>query len=134
MATDPSSSQGAEPSFNLEEALHHVEGDCDLLAEIAGIFLSDAPAMVVDVVAAIASGDAEAVSRAAHRLKGSVLIFGAPGAAAAALRLETTGRAGDLSTADDDAAHLRAEVDRLCEGLEGLVREQPKRAPRRPEA
>ena len=49
MSTDPSSSRGPAPAFNLDEALQRVDGDRDLLAEIAGIFLSDAPAMVADV-------------------------------------------------------------------------------------
>lgn len=127
MATDPSSSQGASPTFNLDEALQRVHGDRDLLAEIAGIFLSDAPAMVADVVAAVNAGNADEVSRTAHRLKGSILTFGAPGAAGAAMTLEANGRAGDLSTAHADAQCLSAEVDRLREGLERLVREQAKR-------
>jgi hypothetical protein len=127
MATDPSSSHRAAPAFNLDEALQRVDGDRDLLAEIAGIFLSDAPAMVADLLAAVNAGDAAAVSRTAHRLKGSILTFGAPGAAGAALTLEASGRAGDLSTAHADVERLSAEVDRLREGLESLVREQSKR-------
>lgn len=127
MATDPSSSHRAAPTFNLDEALQRVDGDRDLLAEIAGIFLSNAPAMVADVLAAVNAGNADGVSRTAHRLKGSILTFGAPAAAGAALTLEANGRAGDLSTAHADVERLSAEVDRLRDGLEGLVREQAKR-------
>jgi two-component system, sensor histidine kinase and response regulator len=127
MATDSSSSHGAAPTFNLDEALQRVNGDRDVLAEIAGLFLSDAPAMVADVREAVNAGDAAAVSRTAHRLKGSILTFGAPAAAGAALTLETNGRARDLSTAHADVERLSAEVDRLREGLEVLVREQAKR-------
>lgn len=127
MATDPSLSHHDEPPFNLEEVLQRLDGDRDLLAEIAGIFVADAPAMVADVVAAIAAGDAAAVSRAAHRLKGSILTFGAPQAVAAALSLETNGRAGDLTTAAAEAERLREHVETLREALATLVREQPKR-------
>ncbi len=128
MSIDPSSSPGPAPAFNLDEALQRVDGDRDLLAEIAGIFLSDSPAMVADVLAAVAAGDAAAVSRTAHRLKGSILTFGAPAAAAAALSLEKNGRAGDLTTAQADVERLAAEIDRLREELESLVREQTKRS------
>ncbi len=123
MAKEPPSSHPS-PAFALEEALQRVDGDLDLLAEIAGIFLSDAPAMVAEVRAAVAAGDAAAVSNIAHRLKGSILIFGAPLAAAAALGLEENARAGDLTTAPADVQRLAAEVDRLRAGLEAWVRQQ----------
>ncbi len=128
MSIDPSSSRGPAPAFNLDEVLQRVDGDRDLLAELAGLFVSDAPAMVADVLAAVAAGDAAAVSRTAHRLKGSILTFGAAAAAAAALSLETNGRAGDLTAAQGDVARLAAEVERLREELESLVREQAKRS------
>ena len=122
-----SSSSGPAPAFNLDEALQQVDGDRDLLAEIAAIFLSDAPAMMADVAAAVAAGDPAAVSRTAHQLKGSILAFGAAAAAAAALSLEQSGRAGDLTTARAEVELLGAEIDRLREGLESLVNEQSKR-------
>ena len=126
MPTD-SSSSGPAPAFNLDEALQQVDGDRDLLAEIAAIFLSDAPAMMADVAAAVAAGDPAAVSRTAHQLKGSILAFGAAAAAAAAFSLEQSGRAGDLTMARAEVELLGAEIDRLREGLESLVREQAKR-------
>jgi HPt (histidine-containing phosphotransfer) domain-containing protein len=101
-----------------------VDGDLDLLAEIAGLFLSDAPAMLADITAAVAASDAQEVSRTAHRLKGSILTFGAPTAAGIAMRLEENGRLGDLTTAQADAEQLAAETGRLCIELESFVREQ----------
>lgn len=109
-------------AFNLDETLRRVAGDTDLLAELVGVFLSDAPAMLADVTAAVAAGDAAAVSRAAHRLKGSILTFSAPDAAAAARGLEQSGRACDLRTAQADLERLVAEVDRLRAALESAVR------------
>ena len=93
MKAQPTSSGVPAPAFNLDETLERVDGDLDLLAEIAGLFLADAPAMLADIIAAVAAGDAQEVSRSAHRLKGSILTFGAPTAAAVALRLEENGRA-----------------------------------------
>ena len=127
MSTNPSPSHKPAPAFNLHEALQRVDGDRDLLAEIAGIFLSDAPGMLADVVAAVAAGNAAEVSRTAHRLKGSILTFGAPDAAAAALSLEKNGREGELTTAQASVKRLAAEVERLRGELESLVQEQTKR-------
>ena len=124
MSTDPSSAR----AFNLDEALQRVDGDRELLAEIAGIFLSDAPAMLADVAASVAASDATAVSRTAHRLKGSILTFGAPAASAAALRLEQSGRTGDLTTAQADVEQLAIEVERLRVGLEVVVQEQKEKS------
>jgi PAS domain S-box-containing protein len=116
------------PVFALDEALQRVDGDRALFAEIVGIFLADAPGMLADVAAAVGLGDAAAVGRTAHRLKGSILTFAAPAASEIALRLEHAGRAGDLSAADEDLARLTAEVGRLCDALAAHVDDQRKTA------
>ena len=111
----------AEASFNLSEALQRVDGDMELLTEIAGIFLSDAPGMLAEVAAAVASHDGAELSRTAHRLKGSILTFSAPAAAAAALALETSGRTGELADAEAELGRLRSAMARLQAELGRLV-------------
>jgi HPt (histidine-containing phosphotransfer) domain-containing protein len=113
-----------DAAFDLDEALQRVDGDLELLVEIAGIFLADAPGMLADVAAAVGRRDAPDVSRAAHRLKGSILTFSAPAAAAAALSLETAGRDGNLTTADTDLAALTTAMARLQTELGRLGRDQ----------
>ena len=115
-------------AFNLAEALQRVDGDRDLLAEIAAIFLADAPAMLEDLAAAVASRDALAVSRTAHRLKGSILTFSAPEAASAAVVLETSGRTGDMARVDEDLAALTSAMKRLDEALGAFIEERRKSA------
>jgi HPt (histidine-containing phosphotransfer) domain-containing protein len=126
--TSDSARKDDGPAFNLAEALQRVDGDRDLLAEIAAIFLADAPAMLGDLAAAVASRDATALSRAAHRLKGSILTFSAPEAASAAVVLETSGRTGDLSRVEEDLAALAAAMKRLEIGLGELIDERRKSA------
>lgn len=99
--------------LNLEEALARVDGDHQLLAELAALFLDSCPAMQAALQEALARGDAQAVQHAAHTLKGSVGNFGAQAAFDAALALEQMGRQGDLSGADAAFAHLTAEIARL---------------------
>ena len=124
----PGQPAAADPAFNLTEALQRVDGDAELLAEVAGIFLDDAPAMLADLAAAVDRHDAEAISRTAHRLKGSILTFSAPAAAASALALEAAGRTGDLSGVEAELETLSGAMDALRHGLEKLVQAARKTA------
>jgi PAS domain S-box-containing protein len=121
MRMDESSGRPQAPAFDLSEALERVDHDRDLLAEIAALFLTDAPEMLAAVASAVAVGDAQAVHRAAHRLKGSILTFAAEEAGALALSLEQAGRKGDLVNAKADLARLTSGVARLRAALESYI-------------
>ncbi len=111
--------------MDLQEALDRVDGDRDLLGEIANIFLVDVAEMVQAVHAAVGANDATALNRAAHRLKGSVVTFAAGPAADAALVLELKGRDAQMDGAADAARRLEKEVDRLIVALTPLVNQEP---------
>ena len=85
-ACDPASELRA---LDRSLALSRVGGDVELLQEIAQLFLEDAPNMLAAIDLALRSGDAHALERAAHSLKGSVSNFGAQCAYEAAFSLET---------------------------------------------
>jgi two-component system sensor histidine kinase/response regulator len=121
MRMDESPGRPPAPAFDLAAALERVDHDEDLLAEIAGLFLKDAPEMLAAVAGAVAVGDADAVNRTAHRLKGSILTFGAEHAAALALSLEEAGRNGALANAQADLARLAQAVARLRTALESYL-------------
>jgi HPt (histidine-containing phosphotransfer) domain-containing protein len=99
--------------FNMTEALDRVEGDLDLLKELADLFLEEAPNMVREIENAITTGDPTALQNAAHTLKGSVGNFAAPEAVAASFALEKMGRQQDLSNASPAFASLKHELERL---------------------
>ncbi len=103
--------------------LEHMEGDPELLAEMVGLFLQDCPQLLAALREALARGDAGALRRAAHTLKGTVSNFAAPAATAAALRLERMGREGDLSQAAEGCAALETEIERLKPLLANLCQE-----------
>jgi two-component system, sensor histidine kinase and response regulator len=94
-------------------ALSRVGGDLDLLKEIATLFVQDYPRVLLELHQAIACGDAQAVERTAHGLKGSVSTFGARAAMEAARTLENMGRAREL-------AELHPVLDRLELALAAL--------------
>ena len=62
--------------------------------EVVGLFIADAPRRVDDIAQAIAAGDAEELSRAAHALKGAAGNIGAVAIQAVCATLETDAKAG----------------------------------------
>jgi HPt (histidine-containing phosphotransfer) domain-containing protein len=96
--------------------------DEELLRELAELFLGDCPKLLQRVAEAVRSGDAEAVRKAAHTLKGSVSNFGAADASRLARQLEEMGRAGDLALSEKTAAELEAAVQQLRQSLEKWLR------------
>jgi HPt (histidine-containing phosphotransfer) domain-containing protein len=97
------------------------DGDRELFAEVAEIFLEDCPRQMNDIRMAIAAGDAPALEMAAHTLKGSASSFAAPTASAAAEVLERIGRSGDLDGAREALGELEGEIAALETELRRLV-------------
>lgn len=83
----------------------------DLLREVIGVFLAEGPVQVRSVNEALASRDAAAIQRAAHRLKGSALGVGAGQLAALVAAVELAARAGDVERATSDATGLDAAFE-----------------------
>jgi two-component system sensor histidine kinase/response regulator len=107
-------------SLDRELALSRVGGDVDLLKEIAQLFVEDYPRVLDELHQAVDTGDAQAVERTAHGLKGSVSTFGASAAMEAARTLENLGRARQLeqvrqvlNTLELALAALRPELESL---------------------
>ena len=103
--------------FNLAEALERVEGDTELLKEMADLFLEEYPRMLVEIEQAITAKNAQALQHAAHTLKGSVSNFAAYGATEASLALEKMGRQQNLADAAMALSLLKHELARLSPAL-----------------
>ena len=102
-------------------ALAQMDGDPDLLAEMAGVLLQDCPRQLAAIRTAITHGDSKLLERTAHKLKGSLGIFGAKQAFEAALCLESMASEGDLIRAEEAFAVLEVALKRLTPDLEGLA-------------
>jgi HPt (histidine-containing phosphotransfer) domain-containing protein len=100
--------------------LSRIDGDMELLRELIGLFLNDAPHLLSEICAAARCRDGAALERAAHSIKGSVSTFAARPAFDAALRLETMARCGDLADIETACATLVAEIERLSDALTTL--------------
>ena len=72
------------------EALQQTAG-AEFVGELVDTFLEEAPAMLTELRAALAAGNADAFRRAAHSLKSNSLTFGALKLGAMARELELGG-------------------------------------------
>jgi CheY-like chemotaxis protein len=106
--------------FNQAVALEQVEGDEELLAELAELFRGDSARLLEEIKQAIAREESQGLERAAHTLKGAAGNFGAQGVVVAAERLEKMGQAGELVEAEAVCAGLEAEVGCLNAALGAL--------------
>ncbi len=105
------------------EALDRVADDAQILASLIDLFEDELPGMMEAIRGAMKSGDAEALNRAAHRLKGSVSVFGAEAMAEAAFALEQAGRSGDVAATGQRFCELEQEIARLHPALAEFRRE-----------
>lgn len=106
--------------INETELLNKLEGDEALLRELIDIFREQSGPDLQEVLNAVSRQDAEALYRAAHKLKGTVSLFGSEETTEAALALEVMGRDGDLSQAQTALACLQQRLERLQQSLAAL--------------
>jgi HPt (histidine-containing phosphotransfer) domain-containing protein len=77
------------------------------------LFAVECPKLMRRMRDAITNNAPSELQQAAHTLKGSLQIFGVTRPAAAAFRLETLGRDGDLTGAEEAWSALVTEIDGL---------------------
>ncbi len=103
--------------FDLAAVLENLGGNEALLVEIGGLFAAEWPNSLAKLHAALAAGDAEALRRSAHFVKGSVSNFSAWRAMEAARDLEYAARDGRLGEAPRLLEATIAAVDELIAAL-----------------
>ena len=104
-------------TFSCAWLLERFDGDEELLARVAGIFMEHTPALLAAVQADINAGNAVALSRSAHTLRGSLANVGAEHAASLAAEIEERARKDLLEGADGRMVELSYEVDSVLAEL-----------------
>jgi signal transduction histidine kinase/DNA-binding response OmpR family regulator len=106
--TNAPSPSALEPTvvIDLAAALERLNGDTALWAELVELFLRDTPQLLQQIEAALASGDVEALRRAAHSVKGSAAYIGCSTLSALAARLEQLAVAPLVESARTTAQEL----------------------------
>lgn len=105
------------PTFDPEEALRRCFDNPELVQEMVRSLFDEADRLLEEMRQATAGGDAAALARAAHRLKGTVVYLGARPTADAARRVEQAGASGDLPAAAGALHELETELMRLLDVL-----------------
>ena len=105
------------------EALRSLSPDTDgtFLRELIEIYLQDTPARLADLDAALAQGDANALMRAAHTIKGSSSNFGATKFAHLAQQIELHGKAGTCAPVPPLVPAFKAEYALVTEALKKII-------------
>lgn len=96
----------------LQEALERF-GTPELLYEMLEIFRAESPPMLEHLGRAFQGGDLNKIAAQAHRLKGSLSMLGANGAAHLAERLRHSALRGDHASVSQRYQELTRAVDEL---------------------
>ncbi len=112
--------QQADPIIDLDVALTYTGGDHEMLVSIAELFLVEGPRQLRAVQTSVEQGDLAQTSSTAHTLKGSIVIFGASTAAAAAVEVELAAQANDATRVSVACDALTREMKRLVHAIEKL--------------
>ena len=114
-------SEKSGKAFDLSIALIHVDGDSQLLSELAAIFLQDYPRLMEDARRSILESDFSGVERAAHTLKGRLAFFGIAALRDQLLGLEVMGRDKNLSGAPQSLAEIELGMKPILCEFEALI-------------
>ena len=93
------------------------ETEQDLLGELVGLFVHDAEPLLVQIRAAMEVGDAPAVGRIAHSLKGSAVDLGGLRLATVCSRLERLATTGRLSEGEAELQEVEISCQEFCRTL-----------------
>jgi len=105
----------ADLQWNKVFALEQTAGDEELLEELMALFKDSSSADLEQLRQAIDADDAQAVTRAAHSLKGASASLGMEGIRALAMAVESDARDGSMAVA-------REKVGKISELLEQMQR------------
>jgi HPt (histidine-containing phosphotransfer) domain-containing protein len=94
------------------------EDDPEFLNSVIDQFLDDGPVRIRAIRQAVESANAEALTKAAHSLKGSCQNIGAKIVGLRCLTLEEMGRTGTMTNGVNTLRELEGEFERTCRALE----------------
>ena len=106
-----------EGCIDWQAAWANLEGDRDLLRELAHLFLDDLPQQMEAIRHAANPIQGHDLERLAHRLKGSVGNFAAKPGFQAAFQLEKMGREGNFEKLPQALDVLELEMQRVADAL-----------------
>ena len=103
--------------IDLDDALNRALGDAAFLKMMFDEYQISLPDFIADIETAVQDGDAAAMDRVAHQLKGASANLGVVSVAAAALTLERMGKSGQTVQAAEALQTLKVAVKDFHEQL-----------------
>lgn len=120
------STDNGDSVIDITVLLEQVDGDLELLDELAGTFVSAVPGWIAELRTAVQQGDAQTTFRSAHGVAGAAGAIQAVAVQREARALEAMGRAATMEGAVDAIDRLEARLLDVAEAL----REPPWRSAR----
>jgi len=124
--SEAESSDGPPPETDRPDwdvALRTTGGDRELLKEVIRAYQEESPRCLSQLRSAAAGGDADAVRRAAHILKGSMRYFGARRAYDVAYEIEKMGIDGKLDGLKAPLAELESMLEEMTPRMDEFLRD-----------
>jgi two-component system, sensor histidine kinase and response regulator len=112
-------------AWDMSDTLERLGGDEELFHEVMEIFLVDVPKHLVSLGQAIAMGDADAVERTAHTLKGELGYLGISEVSRKAREMEELGRKPDLRLAASRYSEFEPELSALLISMHAILGAKP---------
>lgn len=109
--------------FDRDGVLDLVDGEVELLQELAEMFLEDLPGQVELIQNAIAASDASTVNSVTHQLKSSVGNLGGRASQEVIRKLEEASREENLSDANEQFAICQRELEQFQAALSDFLNE-----------
>ena len=109
--------------LGIPELLLRVDGHNEILVELVELFFKESLPLMQEIRDAVRNGDSRQLEFTAHKLKGSVAVFGMQSATGAMADLEQIGRAGNLDNADSACSRAERELTSLTRALANLKQE-----------
>jgi CheY-like chemotaxis protein len=97
------------------------DGEPDIVRETVSLFLGDLPRALRELREAVAAGHRDGMARVAHSLRSASGSVGALVLSRLCGELESAGRAGNVDRAEELAAALAAEADRVRDHFERIL-------------
>jgi two-component system sensor histidine kinase/response regulator len=107
-------------AWDITRALERLGGDEQLLQDVMEIFLQEIPKQMTNLRQAVAQGNADAIAKTAHRLKGELGYLGISELSQKAGELEEMGRKRNLEHAAGTFAVFETEISAVVASIRSV--------------
>ncbi|MBT4818330.1 MAG: Hpt domain-containing protein [Lentisphaerae bacterium] len=105
------------PVFDTDRIIGVCGGRVELIEKFTEAFVEFAPEQYTDVEEATNAGDAQAIMRTAHKLKGAAANIGGDAVTTVAAEMEAHAEAGDVTACKESLSSLKQAFEELLRAI-----------------